>query len=184
LRAPSGDRTRPTSDRVREAIFDVLGSVLAPEGWDRCTVVDLFAGSGAIGIEALSRGAASAVFVDRDRAAVAAVRGNLASLGIPAVRATVVQAEAAGWLAGIGSGRSFDVAVCDPPYAFDGWDGVWDHLHARIAVVESSRDVAIPAPWAVIRRKRYGSTLVTVATSSSGTETGGSTAGNTQRGVD
>jgi 16S rRNA (guanine966-N2)-methyltransferase len=78
LKAPSGRGTRPTSDRVREALFSILGSV---EG---VRVLDLFAGSGALGIEALSRGAASAVFVDSDQRAISAVRANLEDLGLEA----------------------------------------------------------------------------------------------------
>ena len=78
LRGPAGTATRPTSDRVREAMFSMLSSMDAIEG---APVVDLFAGSGALGIEALSRGAASVTFVDHDRAALAAIRANLAVLG-------------------------------------------------------------------------------------------------------
>src|SRR3954467_11479649 len=78
LHAPRGRRTRPTADRVREALFSVLGDVSG------LRVLDLFAGSGALGIEALSRGAASAGFVERAPAAVKALAGNLASLGIEA----------------------------------------------------------------------------------------------------
>ena len=106
LAAPRGSGTRPTADRVREAIFSILGPV---EG---LRVLDLFAGSGALGIEALSRGAASAVFVDRDRRAVAAVRANLSSLGI---EASVVEREVAAYLrAGPGP---FDLVFADPPYS-------------------------------------------------------------------
>src|SRR4051794_3909992 len=89
LEAPKGEQTRPTSDYVREAIFNTLGSLLGIDAVEDATVVDLFAGSGAFGIEALSRGAAHATFVDGDRRAVAATRANLAATGFER-QATVV----------------------------------------------------------------------------------------------
>jgi 16S rRNA (guanine966-N2)-methyltransferase len=160
LRAPAGSATRPTADRVREAVFDVLGSLIDLEG---TAVLDLFAGSGALGIEALSRGATRAVFVERRPDALAAVRSNLAALGLEG-RARVVRAEALGWLAGAGGGPGgpFDLALCDPPYDFDAWEELLGHLPATMAVLESSREVEPPPPWEVLRRKRYGGTLVTV----------------------
>src|SRR5690348_13221449 len=88
LRAPKGTTIRPTSDRVRESIFNSLQSMDAIEG---AAVADLFAGTGALGIEALSRGAASAIFVDEDRAAAALIRDNLAATGLAGPAATVVQ---------------------------------------------------------------------------------------------
>jgi 16S rRNA (guanine966-N2)-methyltransferase len=106
LHAPKGRSTRPTSDRVREAVFSVLGDV---EG---AVVLDLFAGSGALGIEALSRGAAHATFVDSDERAVAAVRRNLDDLGLGA---DVHRRDA---LAFLGSAKGpFDLVFVDPPYS-------------------------------------------------------------------
>lgn len=180
LRAPAGSVTRPTADRVREAIFDVLGTLADLEG---TSVLDLFAGSGAMGVEALSRGAGRAVFVDRDPRAIAAVRANLASLGL-ADRAVVVRAEAVRWLSGhqrsgawpAAERPGFDVALCDPPYAFDAWSDLLSRLDARLAVLESSRPLAVPGWWQVVRTKRYGGTLVTVARSSiAGPDAGSST---------
>jgi 16S rRNA (guanine(966)-N(2))-methyltransferase RsmD len=112
LRAPSGAATRPTSDRVREAVFSVLGRV------DDAIVLDLFAGSGALGIEALSRGAASATFVERAPAAVTALRANLDALeiGPPAARVLVVDARAALRVAAR-RGDTYDLVFVDPPYA-------------------------------------------------------------------
>src|SRR5947209_1526528 len=95
LRAPKGDSIRPTSDRVRESIFNSLDSLGAVEG---AAVADLFAGTGALGIEALSRGAVSAVFVDDDRAAVAVVRANLDATGLAGPHATVVQSDVLRWV--------------------------------------------------------------------------------------
>lgn len=161
LRAPTGGRTRPTADRVREAVFDVLGSLIGPDGLYGLAVVDLFAGSGALGIEAMSRGAAAAVFVDRDRQAVATVRRNLAELGLQA-GAEVVQADVLGWLAA--RPGPFDLAFCDPPYAFDAWPALADGVRAAVLVAESDRPPTLAARWDVRKEKRYGGTLVTVAT--------------------
>ena len=148
---------RPTSDRVRESIFDILGS---RGGVDGLTVVDLFCGSGALGLEALSRGAASATFVDQDPGALDAVRTNLASVGLGDEPITIVRAALPGWLAGA---PSFDLALCDPPYTFDAWPELLSILHADTAVLESSVPLSLPEGWMVARERRYGGTLVTVA---------------------
>jgi 16S rRNA (guanine966-N2)-methyltransferase len=165
LRAPPGTATRPTADRVREAIFDVLSSMTAMEGK---TVLDLFAGSGAMGIEALSRGASGAVFVESDTGALRVIRANLSALGLED-RATVVRAEALGWLATpAGSAARFDLALCDPPYAFDAWTQLLAGLSASVAVLESSRPVRLGPDWALSRSKRYGDTLVAVVSAVGG----------------
>ncbi|HEY1832278.1 MAG TPA: 16S rRNA (guanine(966)-N(2))-methyltransferase RsmD [Acidimicrobiales bacterium] len=148
---------RPTSDRVRESIFDILGS---QGGVDGLSVVDLFCGSGAMGVEALSRGAASATFVDQDPAALAAVKTNLEGVGLAAEPATLVRAALPGWLSGA---PEFDLALCDPPYDYDHWDALLSALQAERAVLESSREIALPEGWVVTRERRYGGTLVTVA---------------------
>jgi 16S rRNA (guanine966-N2)-methyltransferase len=106
LHAPPGELTRPTADRVREALFSILGPL------DGVRVLDLFAGSGALGIEALSRGAADAVFVDNDPVAIEAVRRNLHGLGI---NAHVHKWEAMAYL-GTRPGP-FDLVFLDPPYS-------------------------------------------------------------------
>jgi len=158
LRAPAGPATRPTSDRVREAIFDVLGSLVDLEGM---AVADLFAGSGAMGIEAISRGADTTVFVEDAPPAQRAIRGNLALLGIED-RARVVGQDVLRFL---GRPHDFDLALCDPPYDFSDWERLLTHLHAGLAVLESRRPVQVPAGWEIIRNKRYGGTLVTVVRS-------------------
>ena len=157
LQAPAGQSTRPTSDRVREATFNALHSMGAVE---EATVVDLYAGSGAMGIEALSRGAASATFVDDDAKAVAAVKANLAATGL---EGTVVRDDVLRWLQRVPT--RFDLALLDPPYALDdeGWAAVLGALDAEVAVLESGREVALPEPWRVLRSKRYGGTVVVIA---------------------
>ncbi len=159
LVAPAGDSTRPTADRVREATFNALHSLGAIEG---ATVVDLFAGSGALGIEALSRGAAHATFVDRDRRAVDAITANLATTGLAdaaTVQTTTVEralAEAARAV------QRWSLALVDPPYAFDEWEPLLAAIPADLVVVESGRPVAVPDGWRAIRERRYGATLVAI----------------------
>jgi 16S rRNA (guanine966-N2)-methyltransferase len=162
LGAALGPGIRPTSDRVREAIFDILFSLGGVEG---LLVADLFAGSGALGIEALSRGAASVTFVDRDPAALAAVRANLSSVGLGDAEstgdATVIRADVDSWTATTAS--RYDLVLCDPPYDYDGWAALVGRLPADLAVLESGRPL-MPAPgWEIVRSKRYGGTIVTVA---------------------
>jgi 16S rRNA (guanine966-N2)-methyltransferase len=149
---------RPTSDRVRESIFDILGSLGGVAGLD---VVDLFCGSGALGVEALSRGASSATFVDADPNALAAVRENLAAVGLADESATLVRATLPGWL-DAAPGRSFDLALCDPPYDFEGWPDLLAGLSADLAVLESSAAIPLSTGWVVAKERRYGGTLVTV----------------------
>jgi 16S rRNA (guanine966-N2)-methyltransferase len=151
---------RPTSDRVREAIFDILGSL---GGVDGLEVVDLFCGSGALGVEALSRGAASVTFVDHDPDALAAVRQNLHAVGLDDASSTLVRASLPAWLQTGATASRFDLALCDPPYDFTDWLALLDALRAEMAVLESAQAVALPSGWMVARERRYGGTLVTVA---------------------
>jgi 16S rRNA (guanine966-N2)-methyltransferase len=134
-----------------------LGSRGGVEG---LSVVDLFCGSGALGLEALSRGAASATFVDQDPGALAAVRTNLDAVGLGERPATLVRAALPAWLAGA---PAFDLALCDPPYSFDGWPALLSLLQAEVAVLESDAPIALPEDWMIARERRYGGTLVTVA---------------------
>ncbi len=147
---------RPTSDRVRESIFDILGSMGGVEG---AQVLDLFCGSGALGIEALSRGAASATFVDNDRSALEAVRRNLNAVGMSGDPTTLVRSTLPRWLEGA---PSFDLALCDPPYSFSAWDELLASLQVETAVLESGSALVVPDRWAVARERHYGGTLITV----------------------
>jgi 16S rRNA (guanine966-N2)-methyltransferase len=113
LRAPHGAATRPTSEKVREALFQILAHRVDLDG---ARVLDLFAGSGSLGIEALSRGAAHATFVDSGRAALTAIRANLAELGL-ADRAEVIAGDAVA--AAARSATPYTVVFVDPPYASD-----------------------------------------------------------------
>ncbi len=162
---------RPTTDRVKEALFNVLAREVVD-----ARVLDLFAGSGALGIEALSRGAAHAVFVDAERRAVAAVRENLERLGLTD-RATVERSSAGAYLARAGAGVSFDLVLLDPPYdtAADEIGALLDALASggRMApgasvVVERARSSGappLPPGWETRFERSYGDTLLVVAAS-------------------
>ena len=160
--APPGTDTRPTTDRVREAVFNALGSLGAVHG---AVVADLFAGSGALGIEALSRGAAHAHFVESDRRAADVVAANVADLGF-ADRATVVRRPIPGALDHLPG--ELDLVLADPPYAFDGWPELLGRVAARLApggivVAESDRALDLPSGWTKVRERQYGGTVVVFA---------------------
>ena len=169
LVAPVGRDVRPTSDRVREAVFNALGSMGAVEG---ARVLDLFAGTGALGIEALSRGAHACTFVERDPRAREALARNLAVTGLDR-RAEVVGAEAEAWLTGPAATAVAeevlvpDLVLLDPPYAYDRWAvllaGVASVAPGATVVIESDRTVGLPEEWDALREKRYGGTLVVIA---------------------
>jgi 16S rRNA (guanine966-N2)-methyltransferase len=160
---------RPTTDRVREALFASLGDHVVD-----ARVLDLYAGSGALGIEALSRGAAAAVFVDADRAAIDACRANLATTGL-AERAQVHPGSVATLLGAGPPTAPFDLVVADPPYADAaaaaaailaalGEPG-WLTPHARV-VLETPTRAGPPSPaagtgWEIRSERKYGDTLLT-----------------------
>ncbi|HZA00082.1 MAG TPA: 16S rRNA (guanine(966)-N(2))-methyltransferase RsmD [Acidimicrobiales bacterium] len=160
LVAPPGEWTRPTSDRVREAMFNALWSRGAVGGQ---RVLDLFAGSGALGIEALSRGAVHATFVDAGRPARHALRRNLEACGFTD-RAEIVGLAAERYLARL-KDEHFDLAFCDPPYAYSAWDRLLSSLPADLVVIESDRPVTLPDGWELERERRYGGTWLGFALS-------------------
>jgi 16S rRNA (guanine966-N2)-methyltransferase len=182
LRAPAGRVTRPTSDRVKEAVFAMLEDVAG------LRVLDLFAGSGALGIEALSRGAGAAVFVERDAAAVKVLNANLAVLGIAGEQVEVRRADALDALRGAASAQeTYDLVFIDPPYgrartassasdlpSADRWGTELSAMlpallspGARV-VVESDRRTPLELPGegagalALERDRRYGDTSITI----------------------
>ena len=159
LVAPDGTATRPTGDRVREATFNALTSLDALDGAD---VLDLYAGSGAMGLEALSRGASSATFVDADPKALAAVRANVAATGFTDV-SRVVRSDVARFLAD--QRAPVGLAILDPPYALadEAWSALLSSLLAEVAVLESDRELPVPEGWEILRARRYGTTVITLA---------------------
>lgn len=160
--APKGLDTRPTADRVREAAFNLIGPV------DGASVLDLFAGSGAMGLEALSRGAERVVFVEANAEAARTIERNLDKLGLAG--ATVVRRDALGMLAGeAAAGRAYDLVLADPPYA------EWCALQPRLApylppvlardgllVVETAARTEPDLPLTLRTSRRYGATRLTL----------------------
>jgi len=155
LEAPVGMTTRPTTDKVRQAVFNSLQSMGVVEG---AVVADLYAGSGALGIEALSRGAERAVFVERDRSALAALRSNLAALGLDD-RCSVHPTDVMAWVPAM---RGIDIVFIDPPYAFDGWEALLALVQAGLVVAESDDPIPDTAGYVQVRSRRYGRTWVTL----------------------
>jgi 16S rRNA (guanine966-N2)-methyltransferase len=160
LRAPAGKGTRPTSDRTREALFSAVEALLGGLGGRR--VLDLYAGSGAVGLEALSRGAAEVLLVERDAGAVGVIRRNIEAVGLPG--ATVV-GTAAERLVAEAAPTAYDLVFADAPYADDPGPTLsalvahgWLAPGGVLVVERSTRD----APWrwpdgvTALRDKRYG----------------------------
>ncbi len=161
LRAPGGRAVRPTSDRVKEALFSMLGPL---EG---VRVLDLFAGSGALAIEALSRGAASAVCVDSAAPAIAAIQDNLGQVG---AEAQVVRRPALAFLAAaVAQPDLYDLVFLDPPYKLA--SALGPALSAALGpvlapgarvVTESDRRTPLELELALLRERRYGDTLIRI----------------------
>ena len=162
LSSPKGAATRPTSDRVREALFSILGDFVQD-----ARVLDLFAGSGALGLEALSRGAAAATFVDSAPAAAAAVKANLEALD---GEAEVHRSDALRFLrAAAGNARQYDLVLLDPPYRLAERLGreLSEVLPAVLApsalvICESDHRAPIPLDLPLRDERRYGDTLIRI----------------------
>jgi 16S rRNA (guanine966-N2)-methyltransferase len=159
IKAPAGRDVRPTTDRVREAWMSALGGRL-----DGLTVLDLFAGSGALGLESLSRGAAHATFVEKARSTVMTLEGNVDTLGARA-RVTVVKGDALKYVVRLAAG-AFDLALADPPYG----QGHAAALLERFAQVPFARELWVehrtdePLPdLPGLKHRRYGDTTLTIA---------------------
>jgi 16S rRNA (guanine966-N2)-methyltransferase len=164
LQAPPGRGTRPTSDRVREALFSILGDL---EG-DRAA--DLFAGSGAMGIEALSRGAGHVVFVERDARAASVLRSNLDVLGVTPAEAELRRADVLRALRDARDvGETYDLLLCDPPYRLAAGLGgdLSEALGPVLApgarvVTESDRRAPLSLSLPLADERRYGDTLIRI----------------------
>jgi 16S rRNA (guanine966-N2)-methyltransferase len=160
LVTPRGQATRPTSDRVREALFSILGEAVVG-----ARVLDLFAGSGALAIEALSRGASEATLVDSSAAAVTAIRRNLDALGLDA---EIRRQDALSYLRGASrDARQYDLVFLDPPYRRASALGhelsatLFPVLAPRARVVaESDRRAPLDLDLALLDERRYGDTLI------------------------
>lgn len=162
IAAPRGDATRPTADRVREALFSALAARTALGG---VRVADLFAGSGALGLEALSRGAAHAMFVERHGPTLAVARSNAEALGVAAA-CRFVRADALAWLARAPS-APFDVVFADPPYALPEIPRLPALARAHLApgglfVLEHDARHAFDGDAARVWTRTYGRTVLSV----------------------
>ena len=166
LQAPPGRATRPTSDRVREALFATLGPL------DGAVVLDLFAGSGALGIEALSRGAARAVLIERDARAAGVIRAKLDALGLGGDEALVLRMPVRRALRDARErGDAYHLVLLDPPYRSDPALGreLSEALPALVApggriVAESDRREPLELSLPVVHERRYGDTLIRIHT--------------------
>lgn len=158
--APRGRETRPTSDRVRENVFNIVGAWV-----DGAHVLDLYAGSGAMGLEALSRGASRAVFVETDTDAVRAIERNLDKLRLTG--ATVLRQSASSALAQeAAANRKYDLVLVDPPYTMTDYDTLARYLPTVLAddgilVVETDARTEPQLPLSQRTTRTYGSTRVT-----------------------
>lgn len=167
---PAG--TRPTSDRVREALFSALDSEWRARGiaWSEVGVLDLYAGSGALGLEALSRGASQAVLVERSRAAAGILRANVATVDLPG--AVVLTRDVGQLPATPPPGDPATLVLADPPYEIPAsevarilaalLEAGWIAPDAVVVVERPARDVASPLPdsWTEDRRRAYGDTVL------------------------
>jgi 16S rRNA (guanine966-N2)-methyltransferase len=164
LAAPPGRATRPTAERVREALFAILGDLAGAR------VLDLFAGSGALGIEALSRGAASAVFVESEPSAARVLRANLAALDVAQPRAQLRREDVLRFLEEAAAGaHAYDLVLLDPPYRRAGALGpaLSQALPAVLApgarvICESDRRAPLELTLPRLVQRRYGDTVITI----------------------
>ncbi|MEZ5827288.1 MAG: 16S rRNA (guanine(966)-N(2))-methyltransferase RsmD [Hyphomicrobiales bacterium] len=173
IEAPKGLATRPTSDKVRQALFNVLEHGAPAIDFEDLRVLDLFAGSGALGLEALSRGARFCLFIEEDAGARAAIRRNVEVLGLTG--ATKIWRRDATRLGPAGNVAPFDLVFCDPPYGKGlgeralaaATDGGWVTAEA-IAVLEERAGIAPvwPPVFQEIDRRRYGDTEIAIASAS------------------
>jgi 16S rRNA (guanine966-N2)-methyltransferase len=154
IEAPEGKTTRPTTDMAREAIFNSLGSQYEMTG---ARIVDCFAGTGALGIEALSRGAAHVTFIEQDRDALACLKQNIDDLGL-AARSTIVRGDA---MLHVAQCKDATLVLADPPYDFTQWPEFLALVPGNLVVAEAAALVAPPSGWESLREKRYGRTHVT-----------------------
>ena len=179
IEAPQGEGTRPTTDRVREALFSSLFSMRG--GFEGAVVLDAFAGSGALGLEALSRGARQAVFCEREQKAAKVCERNIHALGLDSRRAVLVRRDAFEGLP-LSHGALFDLVLLDPPYAYDAQQVVslvsglkrsgsladdsiivYEHAHAVLQEVVAAVEAA---GFQVVASRKYGKTGITVWRSS------------------
>ena len=156
LVVPSGDHVRPTKDRVKEAIFNSLHSYGLVENR---SFLDLFSGTGSLGIEALSRGAKSAVFIDHHAEAIDCIILNVEKLNYGST-SKILKTDALSFLE---RDDYFDVALLDPPYKYEHWGTLLKRVNAHSIVIESSEQVTLESDWEIIKSQKYGQTNLLIA---------------------
>ena len=168
LKVPAGNDVRPTSDRVREALFSLLSSLLS---WEGLTVLDLYAGSGALGLEALSRGAKHAKFIEASHRHLKILQQNIELISPEQGRFELVQDHAVFWISHFTDPEKPCLAFLDPPFSGKEYDHMLQKLAflpairiGSIIVVESqeSREIKFPEIMELVKHRRYGSVTVDI----------------------
>ncbi len=158
LKVPTGNDVRPTSDQVREALFNLLTSML---NWDNMTVLDLYAGSGALGLEALSRGAKKAIFVESSKKHVSIILKNISMLSLEQTKYELVRGRAESWIPNFADPERPCLIFLDPPFSSDEYKlAVLPAIRTgSLIVVESpvTREIMFAENMELLKHRRYGS---------------------------
>ena len=163
LKVPTGNDVRPTSDKVREALFNLLTSML---NWDKMTVLDLYAGSGALGLEALSRGAKKVIFVESSKKHVSIILKNISMLSLEQTKYELVRGRAESWIPNFADPERPCLIFLDPPFSSDEYDLILEKLailpailKGSLIVVESpvTREITFAENMELLKHRRYGS---------------------------
>ena len=168
LKVPTGNDVRPTSDKVREALFNLLTSML---NWDNMTVLDLYAGSGALGLEALSRGAKKAIFVESSKKHVSIILKNISMLSLEQTKYELVRGRAESWILNFANPERPCLIFLDPPYLSDEYNHILEKLASlsvirsgSLIVVESSvtREIMFTEKMELLKHRQYGSVTLDI----------------------
>lgn len=168
LKVPSGNDVRPSSDQVREGLFNMLSTLL---NWGNIIVLDLYAGSGALGIEALSRGAKKVIFVDASRKHMSILKQNIELLSPEQIRYELAQDRAVNWISGFAVPEHTSVVFIDPPFSGNEYELILNKLahlpsirKGSLIVVESTqaREIIFPENMMLLKHRRYGSVTLDI----------------------
>ena len=168
LKVPIGNEVRPTSDKVREALFNLLTSML---NWDNMTVLDLYAGSGALGLEALSRGAKKAIFVESCKKHVRIILKNISMLSLEQTKYELVRGRAKSWIPNFMDSDQPCLIFLDPPFSSDEYDLILEKLailpsilKGSLIVVESpvTREIMFAENMELLKHRQYGSVTLDI----------------------
>ena len=168
LKVPAGNDVRPTSDRVREALFNLLSSLTS---WNELTVLDLYAGSGALGLEALSRGAKKAIFVESSRKQISTLKQNIELFSLEQTTFELIQDRATHWISRFADPEIPCITFLDPPFYGNEYDLILEKLaflpairRGSIIVVESpnERKIVFPENMEQLKHRRYGTVTLDI----------------------